>query len=94
MKNILTSIAGIIFGILSTIVIAGIGALIILTTAGIVALLIAIILLIGGILIGYKIFKTIQKKRASDFMSATNASPDLDDPDFSKSTRNNRPLDF
>jgi cytochrome c biogenesis protein CcdA len=86
MKKILTTIAAIILGILSTLTLGGIGLLIIVTTAGIVALIIAIILLLGGILTGYKIFKIVQNKGTSDFIASSNASPDLDNPNSSDST--------
>ncbi len=71
MKKVLTKITAIILGILSTIILGGIGALVLVTTAGIVALLIAIIFLLAGILLGYAIFKSVRKRDTSDFSDRT-----------------------
>jgi hypothetical protein len=78
LKKAFTIASAIILGLLSTIIIGGIGILIIMTIAGISAQLIAIIFLSGGFLLGYRVYKTVLGRGPIDFITAVNASPDLD----------------
>lgn len=78
LRKTLTAVTAIILGLISTVTIGGIGILIVMTTAGIAALLIAVLFLSGGFLLGYKVYKTVLNRGLVNFITAVNASPDLD----------------
>jgi hypothetical protein len=78
LKKTLTIATAIILGLLPTIIIGGIGVLIIMTKSGILPQLIAIIFLSGGFFLGYRVYKTVIGRGVIGFITAVSASPDLD----------------
>lgn len=87
MRKLINLISGIIVGIAPLLIAGILGVFIYNELQNFIGILICVILGVGAIWIGIRIFKKVQSNGVVDFLAVVNASPDLDNLEPAKGSK-------